>query len=600
MPINCTATEIEWERVNLTLMVHAVIDDSLPARPAPSAGDRAQRRARARQVRDDADEGSEEFDDEPEAVAETESPVASGDVETQAAGPADLDTLGFIIKDQEREFPVEADALGDGWYRLRFRITEFRDRRQVPDGSWRIVPVVRGRHQYPVTFPLERAHELDSSGRNFMYSNNSTAYVVSFGFSEADERPDFIMRAYQLFRTGRKVDVPLLRRARATVDNRANRVKAAKAWYQLQRRLDPPNGRRILFASEARGQLEGNLLAVHDRMVERGLDEQFEFRYSFRLPSTNTRKSTLEAIRLLATSDIVLIDDYFGMLAHLDIDPSTRIVQLWHAGSGFKSIGYSRFGRYGSPTLSNAHRKYTYAIAGSTHLAHVYAEAFGIEESSVIPTGLPRIDKFLDEQRTAQVVRSFFEDHPQLRGKRIVLFAPTFRGRGMRDAYYDYSKLDMDALYDACGDDTVVLFRKHHFIPEPVPIKTEHRDRFHDFSSFPDGNDLLLVTDVLVTDYSSIIYEYSLLNRPMLFFAYDKVVYEVTRGFHRDYESTAPGKVCQTSEELIEALRTEDFEMEKIERFREENFDVIDTHASDRVIDQLILDTPDRAGAVHR
>jgi len=595
MPINCTATEIEWERVNLTLTVHAVLDDSLPIRPVQSAADRASLRARERQVRDDAAEGSGEFEvDSYDAVPEGSSAPAT-DVQGQVARPADLDALSFLIVDEEREFPVEADALGDGWYRLRFRITEFRDRRQIPDGSWHIVPVVRGHHQYPVTFPLDRADELDPSGRTFMYSNNSAAYLVTFGLSETDDRPALIMRTYQMFRRERKAKGPALNRLRRKVDNRANRVKAANSWYRLQRRLDPPTGKRILFASEARGKLEGNLLAVHDRMVERGLDREFEFRYSFRVPSTNTMKSTLGVVRLLATSDIVLIDDYFDLLAHLDIDPATRIIQLWHAGSGFKSVGYSRFGRYLSLDLDNAHRKYTYAIAGSSYLSHVYAEVFGIEEDSVIPTGLPRIDRFLDQGRADSVVDGFFDDNPQFRGKRIVLFAPTFRGRGIRDAYYDYAMLDMDALYEACGDDTVVLFRKHHFIPEPVPIKPEHRDRFFDFSTFPDANDLLLITDVLITDYSSIIYEFSLLDRPMLFFAYDRVVYEVTRGFHRDYKETAPGKVCETSAELIDALRNEDYEMERLERFRAENFDVIDGHASDRVIDQLVLSTPEHA-----
>ncbi len=593
MPINCTATDIAWERVNLTLTVHAVMDSSLPSRPVMSAGDRALARARSRRVPDDAGEGGGDFDEDCEDPVEEQSLVLPADLEAQVAGPEDLDALDFIIKDHEREFPVEADALGDGWYRLRFRITEFRDRRQIPDGAWCIVPVVRGHHQYPVTFPLDRADELDPSGRNFMYSNNSAAYLVTFGFSEADDRPALIMRTYQMFRRKRKAKAPASTRLRRKVDNRANRVKAANSWYRLQRRLDPPTGKRILFASEARGKLEGNLLAVHDRMVERGLDREFEFRYSFRVPSTNTMKSTLGAVRLLATSDIVLIDDYFDLLAHLDIDPATRIIQLWHAGSGFKSIGYSRFGRYVSLNLANAHRKYTYAIAGSSYLSHVYAEAFGIEEGSVIPTGLPRIDRFLDKGRADSVVNGFFDDNPQFRGKRIVLFAPTFRGRGIRDAYYDYERLDMDALYEACGDDTVVLFRKHHFIPEPVPIKPEHRDRFFDFSTFPDANDLLLVTDVLITDYSSIIYEYSLLNRPMLFFAYDRLVYEVTRGFHRDYKETAPGKVCETSAELIDALRNEDYEMERLERFRAENFDVIDGHSSDRVIDQLVLSTPE-------
>ncbi|RZI94896.1 MAG: hypothetical protein EOO67_03715 [Microbacterium sp.] len=122
-----------------------------------------------------------------------------------------------------------------------------------------------------------------------------------------------------------------------------------------------------------------------------------------------------------------------------------------------------------------------------------------------------------------------------------------------------------------------------------MSIPEQYRDRFFDFTTFPDGLNLLHVTDVLITDYSSIIYEFSLLDRPMLFFAPDKVNYAATRGFHRDYDETAPGRVCETFAEVVDAIRTGEFEQEKVARFREENFDRIDTGAADRVIDWLIL-----------
>ncbi len=132
----------------------------------------------------------------------------------------------------------------------------------------------------------------------------------------------------------------------------------------------------------------------------------------------------------------------------------------------------------------------------------------------------------------------------------------------------------------------------HHFIPGQVPIPEHMRDRFIDVASYRNGNNLLLVTDLLITDYSSIIYEYSLLKRPMLFFAYDEQVYSSVRGFHRPYVETAPGKVCHSFDELLAAIRDEDFETWRGDQFRKENFDNIDTGSSDRVIDWLILGEP--------
>ncbi|MFA3872489.1 CDP-glycerol glycerophosphotransferase family protein [Streptomyces sp. MMCC 100] len=482
---------------------------------------------------------------------------------------------------------------------MDINVTNFENRRHVPNGTWRIVPVAGDERLPAADFDLTAVDRLDVDSRSFLYDRNRTVYVINFGISDDDEHPEFLMRTYQLFRSagggkkGKKgPKKPLGTRIGLRILPRARRRKLANRVYSLSRRLNPPRGNRILFASEMRTALGGNLVRVHDRMIERGLDKKYSLRYSFRIPSTANKWSTLRLIYLLATSDVVLMDDYFGLLAQLGISPKTKIIQLWHAGSGFKSVGYSRFGRYGSPKLTNAHRKYTYVITGSQHLVPVYAEAFGIEESAVVPTGLPRIDTFLDKEHSRKVVDDFFVDNPKLKGKKVVLFAPTFRGKSIGDAHYDYNRIDFERLYEACGDKYVVLFRMHHFITEPVPIPEEYSDRLLDFASFPDTNDLLHVTDVLITDYSSIIYEYTLLDRPILFYAYDKDTYSVIRGFHRDYDSVAPGKICVTFDDLLKALQNEDFDLSKVEEFRRENFDFVDTNSADRVIDWLVVGDP--------
>jgi CDP-ribitol ribitolphosphotransferase / teichoic acid ribitol-phosphate polymerase len=538
--------------------------------------------------------------------------LVSGD--SRAAG-----CVEFGIVDGERVFPVKTSPAGDGRYRIDINVTNFRGRAQVPNGTWRFVPLVDGgpgpaRVDGPSRAPacvgggvaagllpaagydLSGVPGLDGHSRVFLFAGNHAAYVITFGLSEDDEHPEFLMRTYLLGR--RRVPGP--NAARPPVGKRfsrkmlppARRRKLVNLGYRLSRRISPPRGDRILFASGERSGIEGNLARVQERMIERGLNTRYKFRYFFRIPSTVSRRTTLRAIYLLATSDIVLINDYFGLLGELDLSPETKIIQLWHAGIGFKSLGYSRFGRYGSAGLVGAHRKYTYAITGSKNLIPVYAEAFGIEESAVVATGLPRIDTFLNKERTQKVVAGFFGQYPNLTGKRIILFAPTFRGRGIEDAHYDYARIDFGKLYEMCGERSVVLFRMHHFVSVPVPIPPEYAGRLLDFASFPETNDLLHVADVLITDYSSVIYEFSLLSKPMLFYAYDKDAYSAVRGFHRDYDATAPGKVCPTFDELLKALQNEDYDMSKLAAFRRENFDYLDTGSADRVIDWLILDDP--------
>src|SRR5699024_9053796 len=110
--------------------------------------------------------------------------------------------------------------------------------------------------------------------------------------------------------------------------------------------------------------------------------------------------------------------------------------------------------------------------------------------------------------------------------------------------------------------------------------------------SYPDTNDLMLISDVLITDYSSVIYEYSLLERPMIFFAYDLDTYSATRGMHKDYREAAPGNIATTFDELVELIRMPDLSNEMTKEFVKENFDYVDTHNSDRVLDSLILSEP--------
>lgn len=492
----------------------------------------------------------------------------------------------------EQLFPVVFERIDATRYILTINVTMFNRRGQIPNGTYFLLART-GSELHPANFPLERVGELDERSRAFVYNKNRSAYTVTFGVSDDEGAPYFLMRTYSF---GRSAGKPSSSRARLKSKLRSRWVKTKRRTlrgvFAVAAKRRPAEGKNVLFASEARPNMQGNLKAVHDRMLERGLDKDFNFGYSFRTGRTSSRQNALNLAWQMGKANTILIDDYFAVLKDLGDRNKQKIVQLWHAGSGFKSVGYSRFGQYGSPNLRNAHRLYSYAICGSQHLRDVYSEAFGIEREAVLATGLPRIDGFLREGRAEEVRAEFEGWFPDAQGKRKILLAPTFRGRGSGDAHYDYDEIDFPALYEACGEDTVVLFRQHHFIPEPAPIPAEFSDRLIDVASCPDTNDLLLISDVLITDYSSVIYEYSLLERPMIFFAYDLETYSATRGMHRAYEEAAPGSIATTFDELVSLIRQPELSVEKTKEFVRENFDYVDTNNSDRVIDSLILSDP--------
>jgi CDP-ribitol ribitolphosphotransferase len=115
-----------------------------------------------------------------------------------------------------------------------------------------------------------------------------------------------------------------------------------------------------------------------------------------------------------------------------------------------------------------------------------------------------------------------------------------------------------------------------------------------DVSDYPEVNELMLVSDVLVTDYSSVVFEFALLKRPMAFFAPDTNTYEEERGLYFDYRATMPGPVFERTEDLAEYLREGVFDVARVEAFARTWFDVADGHASERFVDRIVLPALER------
>jgi CDP-ribitol ribitolphosphotransferase len=135
----------------------------------------------------------------------------------------------------------------------------------------------------------------------------------------------------------------------------------------------------------------------------------------------------------------------------------------------------------------------------------------------------------------------------------------------------------------------VVIFKMHPFVREPLDIPAIYADRLLDGTSAPiDVNDLLFVVDLLVTDYSSIVFEFSTLDRPMLFFADDLEEYVASRDFYVRYEDFVPGRIVRTFDDLLDAIRREDFGADRLAAFRAAHLDHFDGHATDRVIDLIV------------
>lgn len=227
-------------------------------------------------------------------------------------------------------------------------------------------------------------------------------------------------------------------------------------------------------------------------------------------------------------------------------------VQTWH-GTPLKKIGLDVPGSeldYGKEG-----KKFSYMISPSKYCSEKLVSAFGLQgrEDIVLETGYPRNDALFtfDQAKVNSVLREL--DIP--RGKKLILYAPTFRDNKHSEVsgYENASGIDFEELKEQIGDEYMILFRAHYFVAKNMDF-TRLKDFVIDVSDYEDINDLYIISDMLITDYSSVFFDYANLKRPIIFYMYDYEDYKANaRDFYLD-QSELPGPIAKTQDELAKAI----------------------------------------------
>ena len=341
---------------------------------------------------------------------------------------------------------------------------------------------------------------------------------------------------------------------------------------------------KVTFLSNRADRLTGNIKSVFFEMTK---IDGIEI-------NVLCKKGGLEAnlpnlfkfLKLYATSSVVFVDDYYHFLSYLKKKDDVRLIQLWHACGAFKTFGFSRLGRDSYLRQSSPnHRQYDYVIVSSNEVIPYYAEGFGVAMNKVIALGSPRCDVLENEDYKKRFRKKFYKQNEQLKGKKIMLFAPTFRGGGMGNCRYPVEKFEADKIFENISNDWVILVKMHPYLKERPICSPKYQGRMIDFTSKYDVNDLLLVTDLLITDYSSVIFEASIVDIPMLFFAFDLNEYSRDRDFYCNFASFVPGKIVLNTDEMIDSINNNDFKKELVKPFRQRYFGETTGNATKNVVE---------------
>lgn len=266
-------------------------------------------------------------------------------------------------------------------------------------------------------------------------------------------------------------------------------------------------------------------------------------------------------------------------------------LETWH-GTPLKKLVFDQEEVMGASPLYKAQfykqsRVWDYLVSANHFSTEAFKSAF-LFDKEILEYGYPRND-ILHSEKKDQIAADIKKKLNIPGDKKTILYAPTWRD----DEYYgrgEYKfalKLDLRLLKKELGPDYVVLLRTHYFIADSLDV-TGLEDFAINVSKYDDISELYLISDMLITDYSSVFFDYANLKRPILFYTYDLDKYrDMLRGFYMDIESEVPGPLLFTNEEVVDAIKQIDTinmeYKEKYEEFYERFCSLEDGHASENV-----------------
>lgn len=353
---------------------------------------------------------------------------------------------------------------------------------------------------------------------------------------------------------------------------------------------------KVVFIELRMAHLSNSFKVIFDELVSK---YNFDVHTHFLLNGSGRKYQYLirciDMLKDIATAKYVFLNEGSNCIGSINLRKETKIAQLWHGCGAFKKFGLSTadliFGETRKQQLRHPFNKnYSLVTISSPEVAWAYEEAMNLSDQKEIiqATGCSRTDVFYDDDFIKSAYETLYDVVPEAKGKKIILYAPTFRGRVAKATTSKMFNIKM--FYDNLGDDYFVLFKHHPHAKKRPVVPQEYKNFAKDVTLEMDIEDLLCVSDICITDYSSLVFEYSLFEKPIIFFAYDLDTYFDWRGFYYDYYEMSPGPVCTTNLEMIDYIKNLDerFDKQKVIDFRYKFMRSCDGNSTKRILETLI------------
>ena len=378
-------------------------------------------------------------------------------------------------------------------------------------------------------------------------------------------------------------------------------IRCFKIVYKGMQKVVSVDDKTVIFISfHGRGYTD-NPKYIHQEMLKQSRFDDYRFVWAVKKPKTTEierskviRYNSLSYFYYMCKAKYWIVN--CKLPKHIQKKENQFYLQTWH-GTPLKRLAHDivevenqTFYRSGmnrkqmTDTYDNDVSKYNYMIAPNEFSFEVFQSAFRINPERLIKTGYPRND-FLTNIKAEEIDEIKARFHIPA-NKKVLLYAPTWRDNSYNTRGYTFElKADFHRWKEVLGDEYIVLFKPHYLIINKFEGDESLKDFVISVDANADINDLYVISDVLVTDYSSVFFDYANLNRPMYFYMFDLEEYaDELRGFYFDIYETMPGDIISNEEDLLQKIKEGNYDYSRLETFNQKFNEWQDGHASQRVL----------------